>query len=190
MQYIILPADFSSPSLLKLLEAHTAWVTQPDFNIPDEVCYALDLTDLKKPDISLSCCWEVDSDKPSLSRLSSAELEKQGAVLVGCAALRVYRPRDYPHPSDNPNALEGEVKTMHTLASRRGKGVGRMLMDWIVDEARRKGVKRLKLETGTTDGFIGVKLFYERCGFRECGVFAGYKIQANSLFMERMVDEP
>lgn len=186
-EYIIVPADFSSPSLLDLLEAHTAWCTAPGANVPGDVHYALDLAELKKPGISLFCCWEMPGSSTAASdaTLSSADLESSGALLVGCAALRVYSPRDFPHPSEDPDALEGEVKTMHTLSSRRGKGIGKMMLDHVIEEARRKGIKVIKLETGTTEGFAGTRLFYERCGFRECGVFAGYKIQANSTFMER-----
>lgn len=187
--FVILPANFTSPSLHALIETHTAYTTDPAKNVPGDECYVLTLDELMKPDVWLFCCWDISNlrlgGEPRKALLDSRQAEEQGATLVGCAALRVYKPSDYSHPVKQPETLEGEVKSMHTLASYRGKGLGRMLIDRLVKEAKARGLKTLRLETGATEDFNAAKLFYEKCGFQKSGVFAAYKAQQNSLFMER-----
>jgi putative acetyltransferase len=173
---VIGPADFDSPELRSLLETHTIWTTDPAYNFPGQDTYVLDLDALKKDDVQLFCCWEVTGNG------SEAEAKPE---LVGCAALRTYRPRDYSWPADEPEALEGEVKSMHTLESHRNKGIGRLLMNRVVQAAEEHGIKTIRLETGTTSAFAGTRAFYARCGFKPCGPFAGYVVQENSAFMAR-----
>jgi putative acetyltransferase len=78
---------------------------------------------------------------------------------------------------------EGEVKSMHTLQSRRRSGVGMAMLLHIVDNARALGMKRLNLETGSFDYFMPARALYSRAGFTECGPFAGYVKDPNSVFM-------
>jgi putative acetyltransferase len=62
-----------------------------------------------------------------------------GAGLLGCAALKELDP------------TRGEIKSMHTAAQQRGRGVGLALLRQIVDEARTRGYRRLSLETGSME---------------------------------------
>jgi putative acetyltransferase len=78
---------------------------------------------------------------------------------------------------------EGEVKSMHTLQSRRRSGVGMAMLMHIIDNARALGMKRLNLETGSFDYFMPARALYSRAGFTECGPFAGYVKDPNSTFM-------
>jgi putative acetyltransferase len=57
-----------------------------------------------------------------------------------------------------------EVVRMSVATARRGTGVGRQVLDALVEVAQSWGVHRLVLET--TADWSGTVAFYERCGFR------------------------
>jgi putative acetyltransferase len=94
-----------------------------------------------------------------------------GPDLLGCAALRQL---DRTH---------GEVKSMHTAARHRGRGVGSGLIRHLVDEARSRGYRRLSLETGSMAPFAPARALYARVGFVICAPFADYRLDPNSVFM-------
>jgi putative acetyltransferase len=76
----------------------------------------------------------------------------------------------------------GELKSMHTAAEARGRGVGEAIVAHIVTLARAQGLARLYLETGTTDGFAAARRLYERAGFQPCGTFGGYPVTGDNTF--------
>ena len=45
------------------------------------------------------------------------------------------------------------------------------------------GYRRVSLETGTQEFFRPARTLYEKYGFRECGPFADYRLDPNSVFM-------
>jgi len=92
---------------------------------------------------------------------------------VGCGALKMH--------GDGV----GEVKRMFTLPKIRGKRVGSVLVDAIVDLAKAKGISRLVLETGTGSGFAGAWRLYENSGFTRCGVVLDYPESEYSAFFEK-----
>ena len=94
-----------------------------------------------------------------------------GADLVGCGALKQIDP------------AHGEIKSMHTAAEHRGRGVAAAMLAHILAEARRRGYRRLSLETGSMDGFIPARMLYARNGFFECPPFDDYAEDPNSTFM-------
>jgi putative acetyltransferase len=94
-----------------------------------------------------------------------------GGELLGCAALRTL--------ADD----HGEIKSMHTAAAHRGKGVGARLVTHLLAEARARGYRRVSLETGTMDGFAAARALYERFGFRPCPPFGDYREDPNSVCM-------
>ena len=96
-----------------------------------------------------------------------------GTALLGVAALK------------RLSAVHGEVKSMHTADSARRRGVGSALMLHIIAEARRAGLTRLSLETGSWAYFEPARAFYRRHGFRDCAPFAPYRPDPNSVFMTR-----
>jgi len=91
--------------------------------------------------------------------------------LVGCGALKQVTP------------THGEIKSMRTPKALRRRGAGRAILTHIVDEAKRRGYKRLSLETGSQDGFRPAQTLYESAGFAHCGPFADYTDDPNSVFM-------
>lgn len=82
---------------------------------------------------------------------------------------------------------EGELKSMHTAAEARGRGLARALLNALIDEARSLGVTRLSLETGSSDAFIASRALYASMGFEECPPFGAYKVDPLSVFMTRAI---
>ena len=95
----------------------------------------------------------------------------QGDELLGVGALKQL------------TAEHGEVKSMHTAEAARGRGVGSALVRHIMAEARRRGMQRLSLETGSWPYFLPARALYARHGFVECGPFGDYREDPNSVFM-------
>ena len=91
--------------------------------------------------------------------------------LVGCGALREL---DKSH---------GEIKSMHTVNTLRGKGLGRRMLTHIIDEAEQRGYQRLSLETGATDDFVAARRLYARFGFATCPPFGNYTLDPFSTCM-------
>jgi putative acetyltransferase len=91
--------------------------------------------------------------------------------LLGCGALKELDP------------AHGEVKSMHTVAKHRGRGVGLAVLKQIVAEARARGYRRLSLETGSMEAFAPACALYADFGFRECPPFGSYRLDPNSVFM-------
>ena len=100
----------------------------------------------------------------------------EGDELVGCGALKELDSRS------------GEIKSMRTAETRRGRGIGSRILDHIVREAERRGYRFLVLETGALPAFAAARSFYERHGFEPCGPFADYRDDPNSVFMTRSLE--
>ncbi|WP_374969496.1 GNAT family N-acetyltransferase [Terrabacter sp. BE26] len=95
-----------------------------------------------------------------------------GPLAVGCGALK------------DLNDDDVELKSMRTSATSRGKGVGTVMLRHLLDEARRRGAKRVLLETGSQQFFAPARRLYERHQFTQRGPFAGYVEDPNSHFYE------
>jgi putative acetyltransferase len=76
-----------------------------------------------------------------------------------------------------------EIKSMHTAAAARGRGVGRAMLAHLLGVARARGFRRVSLETGTTAAFAPARALYQSAGFIRRGPFAGYQPSENNLFM-------
>jgi putative acetyltransferase len=96
---------------------------------------------------------------------------QEGDEILGCVALKQLDPE------------HGELKTMRASAEYRGRGLGRRLLDHVITEARRRGYGRISLETGVEEFFAPARALYARTGFVECGPFADYTLDPNSVFM-------
>jgi putative acetyltransferase len=81
------------------------------------------------------------------------------------------------------SADHGEVKSMHTAQSMRGKGAGGAMLRHIIAIARARGMSCLSLETGSWEYFRPARAFYQSHGFVECPPFAEYVLDPNSVFM-------
>jgi putative acetyltransferase len=98
--------------------------------------------------------------------------------LMGCGALKELDSR------------HGEIKSMRTAAKHLRQGVAAGMLHHILEEARRRGYRRLSLETGSMAAFAPARRLYAARGFRECAPFAGYRLDPNSVYMTMELREP
>ena len=83
-----------------------------------------------------------------------------------------------------------EIKSMHTAEAARGRGIGRAMLDHLLDVARARGFRRVSLETGTTAAFAPARALYQSAGFTSCGPFAGYRPGEDNMFMSLQLAAP
>ena len=76
-----------------------------------------------------------------------------------------------------------EIKSMRTHPDYLRRGVGGMLLDHIMSEARRCGLRRLSLETGRGPGFEPALALYRKRGFVDGAAFADYGYNDFSQFL-------
>ena len=100
---------------------------------------------------------------------------RTGGILHGIGALAVIGPQ------------HGELKSMHTRAEARGKGVAQKMLDALIDHARQTGLARLSLETGTAEPFAPARRLYHRNGFVSCPPFGSYASNPLRIFMTRLL---
>jgi putative acetyltransferase len=143
--------DLTGSEIKELLREHLANMAE---NSPPESIHALNIEQLRQPDITFWSAWSEDG-------------------LLGCGALKQLDPQ------------HGEIKSMRTVSRHRGKGVGARLLSHILEEARRRNYKRISLETGSMMAFAPAHHLYAKFGFVECGPFADYGEDPNSIFMTK-----
>jgi putative acetyltransferase len=95
----------------------------------------------------------------------------EGEDLLGVGALKELEPR------------AGEIKSMRTADAHLRKGVGAMILECIIAEARRRGYTRLSLETGSGAAFEPALELYRKYGFTEGGAFGDYEKSSFNQFL-------
>ena len=85
------------------------------------------------------------------------------------------------------DARHGELKSMHTAAQARGLGVGRAMLDHLLQVAADRGYTRVSLETGTMAAFLPARTLYQSAGFAECEPFGDYFVSPNSVCMTMLI---
>jgi putative acetyltransferase len=91
--------------------------------------------------------------------------------LLGCGALKELTPQ------------AGEIKSMRTADPHLRRGVGALILEHIIAEARRRGYTRLSLETGSGPAFEPALRLYRKYGFIEGGAFNGYEKSPFNQFL-------
>ena len=124
---------------------------------PAEHVHALDVEALCAPDVTFLSQRDDDG------------------TLLGVVALKELGPS------------HGELKSMHTVAARRGEGTGRLLVEHVLALAAERGYERVSLETGTQDAYEPARRLYASCGFEPCAPFAGYADDGWSACMTRSI---
>ena len=143
--------DLRGHEIAELLTEHLRSLAEVS---PPESMHALNLDELRKPDITFWSVW-------------------QGQTIVGCGALKELDDR------------HGEIKSMRTAAAHVRKGVASRILEHIISEAKRRGYRRLSLETGALPYFKPAQSLYRKFGFTNCAPFADYAEDPNSVFMAR-----
>tara|TARA_B100000795_G_C22445093_1_gene303469 strand:+ start:107 stop:574 length:468 start_codon:yes stop_codon:yes gene_type:complete len=116
-------------------------------------------------------------DIPGLQELSIKfwSLWEDGQ-LMGCGALKFL---DKEH---------GEFKSIRIEDNFRGKGNGIMVINHLIDEAKKLKIKKLSIETGAGKFFAPARKLFDSCGFKPCKPFAHYKEDVNSLYLTKLLD--
>ncbi|MDP5274168.1 GNAT family N-acetyltransferase [Chengkuizengella axinellae] len=110
-----------------------------------------------------------DLKKPEITFWSAWEQSE----LVGCGALIEL------------DSQHGELKSMKTVSSHLRKGVSKQILEYIMEEAKQRGYKRLSLGTGAMDAFEPARKLYENYGFQYCKPFSDYEDDPYSVFMTK-----
>ena len=93
--------------------------------------------------------------------------------LAGCGGIKLF------------GAEYGEVKRMYVRPEFRGKGLGKAMLNRLVDYARDRGVDLLRLETGIYEvEAIGL---YEEFGFLRRGPFGEYVDDPMTVYLEKKI---
>lgn len=129
--------------------------------------------------LSFSLCFQNFDDE--LKSLPGDYAAPRGRLLLayhqgltaGCIALR---------PLDDQFC---EMKRLYLRPEFRGKGVGRMLVDHIIDEGRSIGYERMRLDTVELDMQDAIAL-YRRKGFREIAPYRSNPVPG-ALYLELLL---
>ncbi|CAN7255686.1 GNAT family N-acetyltransferase [Acidovorax sp. LjRoot74] len=149
--------DLSDPRIEAFMQEHL----QDMYAVsPPESVHALDMDQLRQPDIAFWSAWLPGDD---------------GDLLVGTGALK------------RLDADHAELKSMRTSARHRGQGIARQVLAHLLQEARARGFSRVSLETGPQPFFEPARQLYFQHDFVECGPFADYGPDPYSFFMTRPV---
>jgi len=149
--------------------------------IREEDLLTLDVTALLQT--HLDFCHEVtplehsfalDVEKLRVPEITVFAAREDG-VLLGVGALKVFEPG------------HGELKSMHTAKAARGKGVGRAMVNHIVEFAKSEGLSRVSLETGSHPPYEPARKLYESCGFTYCEAFGDYELSDFNVCMTRLL---
>jgi putative acetyltransferase len=146
---------------------------------PDQIAQARQLFLEYADSLGFSLCFQGFDEEvknlpgayaPPSGRLLLASCESKTA---GCIALR---------------ALESgicEMKRLYVRPDFRGSGIGRLLVDGLITEARSIGYQRMRLDTiaSTMQGAIAL---YRRRGFREIAPYRNNPI-AGALYLELLL---
>ena len=96
-----------------------------------------------------------------------------GTEIAACGALK--RLDDW----------RGELKSMRVADAFLRQGVGRAMLEHLIDVARQQGMESLWLDTGSSPVFIPAIRLYESAGFVRCGPFDGYSEDPFKVFMTK-----
>ena len=141
--------DLTGPPTRALLALHLAGMQA---NTPPEHVFALDLSGLQRPEITVWTVWEGDE-------------------VMGVGALK------------DLGDGTGELKSMRTDPRHLRRGVAAAMLDHLIAEGRRRGYRRLSLETGRGEAFEPALALYRKAGFANGEMFSDYEGSAFSQFL-------
>ena len=96
--------------------------------------------------------------------------------LMGCGALKFL---DQNH---------GEFKSIRIHDDFKGKGNGVKIINHLIEKAKKLGINKISIETGTSKFFAPARKLFDNCGFKPCSPFSHYKEDINSLYLTKLLD--
>ena len=96
--------------------------------------------------------------------------------LMGCGALKFL---DQNH---------GEFKSIRIHDDFKGKGNGIIIINHLIEEAKKLSITRISIETGAGKFFAPARKLFNNCGFKPCPPFAHYKEDINSLYLSKLLN--
>ena len=90
--------------------------------------------------------------------------------LIGCGALKFI------------GQNHGEFKSIRVSDDFRNKGIGNKIISHLIIQAKKLGIKKLSIETGSGNFFLPARKLFEHFKFTECKPFAHYKEDPNSCY--------
>ena len=93
--------------------------------------------------------------------------------LIGCGALKFL------------DKIHGEFKSIRVVDKFRKKGVGEKMINHLIEEAKKLGIKKLSIETGSGKFFEPARKLFAKFNFQPCSPFAHYEEDLNSCFFTK-----
>ena len=147
--FVIIEDDLQGAATQGLLAHHLA---EMHANSPVGSVFALDLSDLSGPGVTVWTAWRGD------------EIAAVGAL------------------KDIGDGV-GELKSMRSAPAHLRQGAAVALLNHIIAVARRRGLRRLSLETGSGPAFEPALALYRKAGFLAGEAFGDYTSSAFNQFM-------
>jgi len=96
--------------------------------------------------------------------------------LLGCGALKFL---DKNH---------GEFKSIRVHDNFRNLGNGIKIINHLIYEAKKLGINRISIETGAGKFFEPARKLFKKCNFELCEPFAHYKVDINSIYLTKLIN--
>ena len=90
--------------------------------------------------------------------------------LIGCGALKFI------------GQNHGEFKSIRVSDDFRNRGIGSKIISHLIIQAKKLGIKKLSIETGSGKFFLPARKLFENFKFSKCKPFAHYKEDPNSCY--------
>ena len=96
--------------------------------------------------------------------------------LIGCGALKFLEKG------------HGEFKSIRVHNNFRGQNNGLRVMNHLIFESKKLDIKRISIETGAGEFFRPARKLFKKCNFLPCEPFAHYKIDINSIYLTKLIN--
>ena len=90
--------------------------------------------------------------------------------LIGCGALKFI------------GQNHGEFKSIRVSDDFRNRGIGSKIISHLIIQAKKLGIKKLSIDTGSGKFFLPARKLFEHFKFRQCKPFAHYQEDPNSCY--------